>query len=297
MIVDSGIPARRGAARRRAERAWSRRAPAAADRAAPPGRTRRRLLGLVVVAAAVALATVVLHSRPFQLRHLVISGLEQASAAEVRADLQLPAGVYTWQLRPWTLARRLVRDPLIASARVRYLGTGTLSITIREHVPVVGVLQGTTLWELDRAGVVLRALPDPGGKGPVTVPGLGIPIAAVVGDQLGTVAPGDTLRSAAVQLGVHVAQSLGGAVASTAGTISLNGTGQVTVLTSGGIPVNYGDGLDARHKTAILLGILQSLGAQQSDVASIDLAAVATPALTLKPGSPPLHVNGVVTSG
>lgn len=288
-----GTP-RRETARRRAERVWAKRGEEPERQA--PATSGRRVLGALIACACLGAGTLLAHTQPFLLRRLVISGLQQASAAEIRADLELPVGAYTWQVRPWTLVRRLRRDPLIASAHVGYLGLDGLSIAVRERAPAVGILQAGTLWEVDAAGMVLRGLPAAGNRGPVTVPGLGVPIAVIVGAQLGTVAPGQHLAAPAVLRAMQVAESLGGAVATTAGTVTLSGT-QIGVVTVGGIPVNFGNGSDARRKARILVGILQAIGAQGAEVTAIDLSSVTTPSLTLRPGSPPLTVNGVVTSG
>lgn len=295
MTLATERPHRRETARRRAERVWvRRRAEAEAARAAHVARPRLRLL--VLGAAALVIAALLAHTRPFLLHVVRLSGLQQASAAEVQADLDVPPGAYTWQLRPWTLTRRLRRDPLIAAARVRYLGLNGIAIQIRERVPAVGVLQGRTLWEVDAGGRVLRGLPEALGRGPVVVPGLGIPIAVVTGAHLAALAAGQRVTAPPVLAAMRVAESLGGAVATAAGTVVISGD-QVGVMTLGGIPVNYGNGSDARRKTQILLGVLQATGAQRAEVTAIDLASVTTPSLTLRPGSPPLTLNGVATSG
>ena len=287
-------PSRRDTARRRAERVWSQRE---AELGREATRTSgRRVLGAVAAGILLSLGALLIHSRPFLYRGAVIHGLQQASQAEVQADMEVPARAYTWQLRPWTIARRLRRDPLIASARVGYLGIGHLSVTVRERVPVVGIVQGTTLWEVDATGMLLRGLPFTAGHGPMTVPGLNLPIAVLMGANLGNVTAGQHITSGNVLAAMRVAESLGGAVKTTAGTVVLTGD-QVGLITLGGISVNYGNGADAPRKTEILLGILQAIGAQSAQVTAIDLSSLTTPSLTLRPGSPPLNVNGVVTSG
>lgn len=292
MGKEGGAP-RSETARRRAERAWAGQVPQPTPSVAPSG---RRLLGALLACACLGAGALLAHTQPFLLRRLAISGLQQASAAEIRADLELPAGAYTWQLRPWTLTRRLRRDPLIASARVGYLGLDGLSITVREREPVVGFLQSGTLWEVDAAGTVLRGLAASSTRGPVTIPGLGVPIAVVVGAQLGTVAPGERISAPGPLQAMQVAEALGGSVTTTAGTVVVSGN-RIGVLTLGGIPVDFGDGSAARRKAQILQGILQAIGGQGAEVTAIDLSSVITPSLTLRPGSPPLTMNGVVTSG
>ncbi len=258
---------------------------------APGGRLRSAL----VVAVLTTLACLGLHTRPFLLQRLVITGLHQASPAEVRAALALPRNTYTWQVRPWTVDRRLRRDPLLASAHASYLWPDGLRIAVVERRPVAALVEGQTAWELDGSGLVLRALPDAAPHGPLEVPGLGIPVPVILGVTGSNPIPGEVLRGQQVARALEVAGGLGGAVGSTVGAITVSASATVGVLTLDGLPVNYGDGADAREKTAILLGVLAALGSQRSSVASIDLASTATPALKLVAGAPPIHLNGVVS--
>ncbi len=238
------------------------------------------------MAAALLVAAVagVLHTRPFLLSRLVITGLRQATPAEVEADLALPEGSYTWQLRTWVLARRIEADPLISHASFRILWPNGLLVAVTERTPAALLQDGGTAWEVTAGGLLLRALPDQGGAAHVTAQGLPPELPLIAGVHLtaptaGTVVPGPAVRRA-----LRVAQALGGTVGKQISEVTVDAAGSVGVLTSGGVPADYGNGAQASLKTEELLGILSCARSGGVTLTAIDLAAPLTPAVRTKAG-------------
>ena len=231
-----------------------------------------------------------LHTRPFLLRHLKVTGLHQMTVSEVVADLALPRVVYTWQLRSWVLQRRLRRDPLIAGVKVRVRWPDALTITVSERVPAALVVGGGQAWEVDASGRLLRVLSDPGNALAVHAAGLPSRLPVVEGARLSRPLPGGAAQGTGVAAALGVARSLGGAYGKQIAAVTVSKSGSVGVRTTGGIAVNYGSGRQPHRKTQMLLGILRAVALQPGvKLAAIDLRALATPAVRLASGSRPLR--------
>ncbi len=286
----NAAPSRRpGAARRRAFRAWGPRPHLAGGTSSPPGSAvapvpSGRLRAAALAALLIAVLAAVLHTRPFLLSRLDITGLRQVTRSEVVADLALPAGTYTWQVRPWVLRRRLTADPMIAHARIGVHLPDRLSVALVERVPVALLLEGRTAWEIDHAGRLLRAVPATGGH--VSLAGLPPDLPEVVGARLPAPQAGRLVRTVPVLRALRVAESLGGAAGAEIAAVTVAADGTVGVRTAGGVPVDYGSGRAAVRQTEELLGILTCAGGLGVRLASVDLAAPATPAVRVRPGSP-----------
>ncbi len=258
-----------------------------------------RLRGAVLLALAIGAIALGLHSRPFLLTSLRITGLRQVSPAEVQVDIHLHPGTYTWQVRPWVVVRRLLRDPMIASARASLQWPGGLAIAIRERVPVALVAVPGGRWEVSARGRLLRYLPASGGLPPWEaasasgkgVPGLPPGLPLITGVSLTDPVAGQTAHGVGLHRTLGVARGLGAAAQSLAARIAWS-QGVVQVITRAGLAVDYGNGSQARRKTEILLGILRVVAREKVRLVSVDLRAPTTPAVRLKPGSPPLVVNG-----
>lgn len=278
---------RPGHARLRAARAW--RGPAVVRSPAPAGiepPPRGRVRLAVGVALLVVLCAAVLHTRPFLLRRLSVSGVRQVTSAEVEADLALPAGTYTWQLRPWVLARRLRADPLIAHASFRILWPDGLAVRITERVPAALLLDGNDAWEVTAGGRLLRALADPTGSTQVAAPGLPAHLPMITGVPLAAPTAGEVVQAAALRQALAVTRGLGGTVGAQVAEIVVRGNGDVAVRTASGLLADFGDGSQAALKTGELLGILACAQREGVTLTAIDLAAASTPAVQTAPGGP-----------
>jgi cell division septal protein FtsQ len=272
-----------------------RRRPATAGGA---GSGRRRLVA-ALAAVAVAGACLGLHTRPFLLTQLRLSGLRQVTPAEIEVDLHLPAATYTWQLRPWVMRRRLLRDPLIAAAHVAIAWPNALVVRIQERLPAALLAVPGGLWEISAHGRLLRYLPAAGGvprweaTAARAVPGLPPDLPVISGVSLVHPVVGRLAVGSGVRRTLRVALGLGGGTSLLRARIVWSGD-SVQVLTGSGLRVDYGDGSAARQKTEILLGILRLVAQERVRLAAVDLRAPATPAVLLQPGSPPLVYDGRV---
>jgi cell division protein FtsQ len=253
---------------------------AAAAGAEPPDSVPRSHLGLAAaLAGLVAAAALGLHTRPFLLSHLRVTGMRQVTPAEVEADLALPAGTYSWQVRPWILQARLERDPLVRRARVSILWPNGLQVALVERVPAALILSGSQAWEVDAAGRLLRALP--GAQAAQPVPGLGRPLPPIVGVALPDPQPGQVVRSAVLGRALAVAAALGGTFPGQVAEVTAAADGSVGLRLRSGVSVIYGDGSDARLKTEELLGALAYFRQHGEAVTACDVSSTRTPACTL----------------
>lgn len=287
-------------ARGRAAAAWGRgsvspSATATASLAPTPARSGHLGLGLLV-AAALGGISLLMHAHGLQVARLDVSGLRQVTTAEVEADLQLPPGTYTWQVRPWVLDRRLRLDPLVAAAHSAVIWPNGLRIVIVERVPVAVVLDGQTAWEVDATGRLLRALPDEDGTRALLVPGIGAPLPMITGLSLPEAEAGQRVTSPVLPSALAVAGSIGGVLGKQISGVTVTKQGEVGVITADGMAVNYGDGSQAMRKTDTLLGILALARAQGVRLASCDVSAAATPACQTQNGSPPLAYSASTVS-
>ncbi len=245
------------------------------------GAPRARLGAAVAVAGLVGAAVLGLHTRPFLLSRLRVAGLRQVSVAEVQADLAVPAGAYTWQLRPWVLEARLERDPLVRRATVRVLWPGGLQVSLVERAPAALLLSGAQAWEVDAHGRLLRALPAPAAQAGQPVPGVGRPVPLVTGVSLPAPQAGQVVEAPALGGALAVAEALGGTYPSLVSEVTVTSAGAVGLVLRGGVPVLYGDGSAARLKTQELLGALAYFQQRGEKVGSCDVSSTRTPACTL----------------
>ncbi len=291
-------------------------------------RHRRRIAGALVLALVSLLIVFIFHARRFELTDIHVSGLHQLTPQEVWLDLDYAPGTYTWQVRPWVVRRRLLRNPLIAKASARLVWPNGVNISVVERVPVALIVTSQLDWEVDGSGLVLRSIPAvtqggttlsassstvqqemvsagasiglPASLYPFEIPARphisGVPSALplIVGLNPSGVTAGATLSAVDVEDAIAVAQGIGASGGAVVAEILVRGS-QIYLVTTQGIPVNLGDGGLATTKTGILLGILQDISTEKLLVGSINLASVATPSLQLLPGSPPMQSQGVLT--
>lgn len=283
----------RAAARRRL------RGPAGPTPEAPEAPPRARLAAVAAAAGLIVAAALGLHTRPFLVSHLRVAGLRQISVAEVQADLALPPGAYTWQLRPWVLESRLERDPLVRSATVRVLWPSGLQVSLVERTPVALLLSGAQAWEVDAHGRLLRALPAAAAQAGQPVAGLGRALPLVAGVPLPAPQAGRVVGAVALAGALAVAQALGGTYPSLVSRVTVSAAGAVGLVLRDGVTVQYGDGSSARLKTEELLGALAYFQQHGQRVGSCDVASTRTPTCTLAGATTgtPASGTGTATSG
>lgn len=292
-------------------------------------RHRRRIVGALVVAFLSVLVVFTFHARRFELTEIHVSGLHQLTPQEVWLDLGYAPGTYTWQVRPWVVRRRLLRNPLVAKVSAHLVWPNGIDISVVERVPVALIVTPQMDWEVDASGLVLRSIAPvtrggtalsassptvqqemvtagasiglPASLYPFQIPprppiaGVSSALPLIVGLNPPDVTTGARLVAVNVEDAIAVAQGMGASGGAVVAEILVRGS-QIYLITTQGIPVNVGDGDAAATKTGILLGILQDISTEKLLVGSINLTSVATPSLQLLPGSPPMQSQGVLTN-
>lgn len=279
-----------------------------------------RLIAAGILALIVLAGVFVFHTPPFELTSVQITGLHQLTAEEVWLDLGYGPGTYTWQVRPWVIARRLARNPLVAAVHTRFLWPGGIAIAVTERQPDALLVGAADDWEVSASGQLLRAVPPPtagtpravdpamvaagatiglpASAYPLTLPqrptmaGVTADVPLVVGGNVGAAAAGSHLQGTPLLNALRIAGALGASGRAITGELLL-GSGGVYLVTTGGIPVALGNTDSIQEKIGELLGILQDIQSQHLLVGAIDLSAPATPSLDLLPGSPPMNLENV----
>lgn len=223
---------------------------------------------------------IVAHAPYFLIRTLDIGGLVQLTPQEVQAAAGIPPGAFIWEIRPWSVERRLEGLPLVAQAAVRLAWPNRVVIRLVERVPVaVLALSGTRGWELDASGRVLMEVPlaaaAPGQIAPEGLPVVHLSVSPPV--HLGQVLDGIP----AVRAAVAVAAGLGVEGRQAIGQMAVDDAGNVTLWTRDGIAVRFGDAAEARRKVEVLLGLLEVVRRQGLHPAYIDVQSPANPSVRL----------------
>jgi cell division protein FtsQ len=245
-----------------------------------PGLARIPRGWLVAAVLLAALAYAGLHTSVFLVRQVRVTGLVQLTEADVVDAAAILPGTYLWQVRPWTVARRLSALPLLAAVRVRLLWPDAVRLEVTERQPAVLLDVGESAdLEVDAAGRVIALAAPPGQRvsagllPPPRVP-LVRGVTAAAGAQ-----PGQVLHDPALANAIAVAEGLGVQGQALLGTLSVDDRGEVTAELASGLRVRFGDGSQARQKTELLLGLLRVIAARGMKVDEIDLASPAAPSV------------------
>ena len=147
--------------------------PAAASGSAEMPRWKRVLKGLGILVLAAALFSVPWWGRSalsrlafFRVRRVEIVGARYLPPSEIIKRLAIDTTESVWTALP-PLARRVEKDPLVASATVERRLPGTLVVTVVEKVPVALVPARGGFRAYDRTGAALPLEPS---RVPVDLP-------------------------------------------------------------------------------------------------------------------------------
>jgi cell division protein FtsQ len=262
-----------------------------------PGLARIPRIWLVVAALIAALAYAGLHTAFFMVRQIRVAGLVQLTQSDVAEAADVLPGTYLWQVRPWTLARRLARLPLLKSVHVRLLWPDTIALAVIERQPVALLDVGESAdLEVDAAGRVIALAAPPGHPGSgALLPAPHVPVVRGVTAAVGA-QPGQRLNDPALADAIAVAQGLGAQGQALLGSLSVDAQGEVTADLASGVSVGFGDGSHARQKTEVLLGLLKVIAARGMRVDSIDLASPTAPSVHVVPPSTTPVLAGATSS-
>lgn len=226
---------------------------------------RRGIVALAMATALVLTGLVIARSRVFDVDVITVTGARRAGPDTVRAAAAIAPGRAMTSVDLDAAEARVEALPWVAAATVTRRWPGTLSIGVRERVPVAVSGEGAGAAVVDGDGIVLGAATS-ADRLPVAGPG------AVVG-------PGDRLPAAQrriVRVLAELPADLRAEVAE--GTVGANGLGLVL---RDGIVVDLGDPTRIGAKADRITVLLAK--ADRATMATLDVTVVDAPAVTRRP--------------
>ena len=213
-----------------------------------------------------AAATIaVSRSAIFAVRHLSVAGNHRLTTSDIQRAAGLSGASNVIWMSTSSVERRLLADPWIASASVSRLLPSSLSITIRERIPVAVAARPTGPDMLIASdGTVLGIA-----TGGFRLPAIQVPANLTLksGSRVSPSTP--ALRAA-----TDFPSLVRGRIA----TVSLGREG-IELLTRDGIRVIYGDAYAAAAKGAAIEAVLVWLQQHHVSPSYIDVSAPSTPAV------------------
>ena len=226
----------------------------------------RRLVATMIVASLTIAAgsLVVSRSSLLRLRHLEVVGTSSLTRAQVVRLAALSSSTNVLWFDAGAVERRLESDPWVATATVSRRVPGTIRISVVERAPVAMI----------RTEVAFTLL-------------------AADGVALGTVAADPMLPEIVVMTGSSLPEGNAPAQAAARAIAGLDGerrqavvravvdAGDLSVELNGGTRVEFGDTTGIEAKTAAARQILRWATTQGASVASVNVTAPDSPAVTL----------------
>ena len=226
----------------------------------------RRLVATMIVASLTIAAgsLVVSRSSLLRLRHLEVVGISSLTRAQVVRLAALSSSTNVLWFDAGAVERRLESDPWVATATVSRRVPGTIRISVVERAPVAMI----------RTEVAFTLL-------------------AADGVALGTVAADPMLPEIVVMTGSSLPEGNAPAQAAARAIAGLDGgrrpavvravvdAGALSVELDGGTRVEFGDTTGIEAKTAAARQILRWATTQGASVASVNVTAPDSPAVTL----------------
>lgn len=232
---------------------------------------RRRLLPWAI--AAVALLVLVAggvgftYTPYFRASTIEVTGERHFSDAAVLRMAGLGERTNVFHLDAGAAERRLERDPWIRRATVTRRLPHTISVTVSERTAVAIVTEGSTAMLVAADGTLLGPASD----------GVVLPhIAAIEGTG------SDDPES--VRVGGHVVAAMPAALRPLVESVSVDLDGSVTVQTTTGVTVTYGDTSQLAAKGQSLLAVLEYAGSRRVRLAAVDVTVPGAPTATLPSG-------------
>lgn len=201
---------------------------------------------------------------PFlRLDRVDVLGEHHLSSADVIRLAGLGAGANVFWLDTGDIRRRLEADPWIARATVTKSLPRTVSITVRERVPIAVVDRGGREDLVAADGTVLGS----------AVHGSGLPVIDAGAAGWSLAGPAGAIAALRESLRAEVA------------TVVLAGTGELSLQLRSGVTVAYGPPVDVRQKGQALGEVLTWADHRGLKVTSVDVTAPSAPSLRLAGGA------------
>jgi cell division protein FtsQ len=232
---------------------------------------RRRLLPWaiagVTVILLVAAAVGFTYTPYFHASTISVRGETHLSEAAVLRIAGLGPGTNVFHVDRLAAERRLERDPWIRSAAVTRTLPHTLTVAVSERTAVAIVTAGTTAMLVAADGTLLGRAAD----------GEVLPHIATI-DGTGP----DAIQ--AVRVGGHVVAAMPAALRPLVESVAIDLDGSVTVQTTTGVTVTYGDTSQLVAKGQSLLAVLDYARSKQMALAAVDVTVPGAPTASLPSG-------------
>lgn len=236
------------------------------------------LVGVIVLAGAVAGAVGVLHSSLLSARTVVIAGAVQTPRSEILSVTGLDRDPPLIDVDTSAMQRRLERLPWVATASVHLEWPSTVAVGIVERIPVAAAkLTRGGYAVLDSTGRVLGDETSRPGSLPLVL------LARNPGP------PGSTLRGAATPL-LEAAAQLPVSVLPRLTEMAVSASDGVVLHLKGGLRAILGDDQALPQKFVSLVTVLR--GVDLAGVGGIDLRVAAAPVLTPLVSASNVHGKG-----
>jgi len=200
----------------------------------------------------------------FTLDEVIVNGIETLSSQQVEEIAGVFMGEHLLRLNPKKTAERLLASPQIASAIVRRVWPNQLEITVIECIGFAVIPFQDVFLEVDRWGVVVSVVQD---FSRVNLPIItGVP---VVETSLGKRIVGKQMENALL-----VAVNLPDKLRSSISEIHMEVSGEVSLVTTGGIIIRLGNANSLRGRLALIPTVLyayEEKGMSRDTVAYIDM--------------------------
>ena len=202
------------------------------------------------------------HSPVVETRDVTVSGVSQLTPQRVLKIGGLTGTVNVFFLDPDAVEHRLESDPWIASATVQRRLPHTVTVSIRERVPIAAVGNGSGFDAVAADGTVLRSGPSQ----------RGLPL-------IQAASTSDRAAAAAV------VGSMPASLRALTDEVDVNPGREVSVKLRSGVIVTYGTAGDPIAKAQALAAVLRWAGDQGVRVDTIDVSVPTAPTARLAGGA------------
>ena len=239
---------------------------------ADPARRRAMVPWVLVGAVMLLLCTVALglsYTSLFSAKVISVTGQGHLDRVQVLRIAGLGSGTNLLHADLASAERRLEQDPWVADATVTRRLPGTLTIVVRERIPVA-IAQGGP-----KASAYVSVEGTSMGDAPA---GASLPM--IISSD-GAAAP----QAEDLITGAAVAAAMPRALRALTATIAVDPNGEITVVTRGGVVVTYGEATQLEAKGQSLKAVLGWAEREAEPITSVDVTVPGAPTAALPGGA------------